>query len=181
MVAVYSPDVISTIWRVSVDGSATRMAAINGLSLDHTFSPDLEQVAFMRVSPKGPLVREMHIAGVNGTWDIVYGEGEQLAFWQWQPENNEPAFIFLEQGRPFLGRLCLDPIPLQPQAEPKDLARRIQWVDAQRYIYMLDDRTLNLGALDGFQRRVDRSLVVIRPGIRSLAIYDIHRAWEGHN
>lgn len=177
----YNPDVTSTIWRVTVDGSATELATITGMATGPAFSPDLNQVAFMRVSPKGVPLREMHIADVYGAWDIVYGEGEQLTFWQWQPEDEAGEFIFLEQGKPFLGRLCQDPVPLQPQAEPKDFARRINWVDDQRYLFMLDDLTLHLGALDGSQRRVSKSLAEIRPGIRSLAVYDYYLAREAHN
>jgi hypothetical protein len=83
-------------------------------------------------------------------------------------------FIILERGRPYLGRLCEDPVPLQPQAAPKNLALRIKWVDDQRYLYMRDDLTLHLAALAGSRRLVGKRLAEIRPGIRSLAVYDFH-------
>ena len=170
----YNPDVTSTVWRVNVDGSATELATITGMATGPAFSPDLNQVAFMRVSPQGPPLRELRIADVFGAWDIVYGEEERLTFWQWRPESGAGAFVFLEQDRPYLGRLCQDPVQLQPQAGPKGLARRLKWVDGQRFLYMQDDLTLHIGALDGSQRLVGESLANVRPGIRTLSVYDYH-------
>ena len=65
-------------------------------------------------------------------------------------------------------------MPLQPQTGPDDLARRLKWVDEKRFLYMQDDQRLHLGALDGSQRLVGEFLAGIRPGIRTLSVYDYH-------
>lgn len=114
----YNPNVTSTIWWVSVDGSATQLAMITGMALDHAFSPDLEQVAFMRVSPKGPPLREMHFADIHDTWDVIYDEGDRVTFRQWNPNGEAARFIFFNvSDHPHIGRLCQDSVPLPTGSE----------------------------------------------------------------
>lgn len=153
--AFYNPDVTSTIWRVKIDGSAERLATIQGLSLDHSFSPDLEKVAFMRVSPKNPRQRELHIADVYNGWDIVYREGETLTFGDWNPAQDTLHFtLFDGWGEPAVGRLCYDPAPLPSVSDPGS-TRRVRWVDATRYLYTTHpDEALYLGSLRGPQTLV---------------------------
>jgi hypothetical protein len=156
----YNPDVKATIYRAAVDGSLSELATMTGMTLDHAFSPDLDMVAFMRPSPKGLPLREMHIADVRNTWDIVYREGETLSFGQWNPSAETYQFIFSDGwADPGIGRLCLPAEPL-PSVSGPGYTRRPQWVDAARYLYLaLPQGDLYLGSADGSQKLVGRMAV----------------------
>ena len=153
----YNPDVTSTIYRIAVDGSVSELATITGITLDPVFSPDLDKVAFMRPSPKGLPLREMHIADVLNTWNIVYREGETLTFGQWNPAGDTLQFIFSDaRGDSSIGRLCHVAEPL-PSVSGPGFTHRVQWVDATRYLYMaLPEGDLYLGSLDGSQKLAGR-------------------------
>lgn len=172
----YNRDVTSTIWRVGVDGRATELATIPGMTLEHAFSPNLGHVAFMRTSAEGPPLRELHIADVHGAWDVVYREGETLTFGQWNPAVGTYQFIFHDGwGEAGLGRLCHEAAPLPAVPDPGS-TRRARWVDATRYLYMaLPEGQLYLGSVDGSQKLVgemDADRVSGRSG--PLGDYDIY-------
>jgi hypothetical protein len=172
----YNRDVTSTIWQVGIDGQASELATIPGMTLDHAFSPDLEQAAFMRTSAKGPPMRELHIADVRGAWDIVYREGETLSFGQWNPAGGTYQFIFHDGwGEAGLGRLCHTAEPLPAVSGPGS-TRRARWVDATRYLYtVLPEGHLYLGSVDGWQKlvgKLDADRVSGRTG--PLRDYDIY-------
>lgn len=172
LTAVYDPDVTSTIWRVSVDGSASEMATLAGMSLGHTFSPDLEQTAFMRASARDTPQREMHIADVHGAWDTVYREDDALTVPQWMPGGDGADFLYYHDGEPFLGRLCHTPESLQPLSSRSVFVHHISWVDDQRYLYLLGDQTLHLGARDGSRNPIGTVSDEAQRGVRALAIFD---------
>jgi hypothetical protein len=175
--ATYSPDVTSTIYRIAVDGSVSELATMTGMAQDHVFSPDLEKVAFMRNSPKGPPLRELHIADVRNAWDIIYREGETLFFGQWNPAGETLQFIYYDDwADPGIGRLCQAAAPL-PSVSGPDYTRWAEWVDAARYLYMaLPEGDLYLGSLDGTQKlagRMDADRVSGREG--PLKNFDVYR------
>jgi Tol biopolymer transport system component len=176
MDAIYNPDVTSTVWRVMVDGSTERLPTIHGLSLDHAFSPDLERIAFMRVSPKGPPLREMHIADVYYAWDIVYREGDSLTFGDWNPVEETLHFTFFDGwGEPSTGRLCYDPMPL-PSVSGPGFTYRVSWVDATRYLYVTHpEQALLLGSLRGSQKLVSQmGQEQVTGEIGPLKVYDFY-------
>lgn len=178
MDAFYNPDVTSTIWRVKVEGTAERLATIHGMSLDHSFSPDLEKVAFMRVSPRDPRLRELHIADVYYAWDVTYREGDTLTFGDWNPVEETLHFTFFDGwGEPAVGRLCYDPVPLPSVAGPGS-TRRVSWVDAARYLYTTHpEEALYLGSLTTPHKPVgqlDREQMTGETG--PLRVYDYYVA-----
>ena len=173
----YSPDVTSTIYRIAVDGSVSELATMTGMAQDHVFSPDLEKVAFMRNSPKGPPLRELHIADVRNAWDIIYREGGTLFFGQWNPAGDALQFIFSDAwGDYSIGRLCHDAEPL-PSVSGPGFTHKVQWVDATSYLYMaLPEGDLYLGSLDGSQKlvgRMDADRVLGKEG--PLKNFDVYR------
>ncbi len=174
--AIYNPNVTSTIWRVLADGSAERLATLMGMSLDHAFSPDLEKVAFMRVSPKGPPLREMHIADVYYAWDVIYREGDSLTFGDWNPVAETLHFTFFDGwGEPSIGRLCYDPIPL-PSVSGPGFTYRVSWVDATRYLYVTHpEQVLHLGSLRGSEKLVGQmGQEQVTAEIGPLKVYDFY-------
>lgn len=177
----YNPNVTSTIWRVSVDGSATQLATITGMALDHTFSPDLEQVAFMRVSPKGPPLREMHFADIHDTWDVIYDERDRVTFRQWNPNGEAAGFIFFNgSDNPHIGRLCQDSVPLPTGSESDSPTQQVNWhvnwVDDTRYLYASEPKaTLYLRSVEGSQKLVGQMDPEKFLGITGLLMfYDFH-------
>jgi hypothetical protein len=81
-------------------------------------------------------------------------------------------FLFYQDGEPLLGRLFQDPVSLQPQSDRVWFVYRISWVDDQRYLYLLGDQTLHLGALDGSRIFVATVSDEMWRGVRALATYD---------
>ena len=176
--AFYNPDVTATLWRVMVDGSAERLATIHGMSLEHAFSPDLEKVAFIRVSPKGLPQRELHIADVYYAWDIVYREGDGVTFSDWNPAEETLHFTFFDGPREVaIGRPCYDPAPL-PSVSGPEFTHRVSWVDATRYLYTTrPEETLFLGSLKGPQKpagQMDQEQITGETG--PLQVYDFYTA-----
>lgn len=153
----HDPEMAATIWRARADGSAAEMATISGINLDHAFSPNLEQLAFMRISPQGPPLRELHIADVRGAWDVVYREGEGLHFGEWNPATDRLQFTFYDgRGEPGIGGLCREAAPL-PSAPFAGSTHHMRWVDAGRFLFVADpERELYLGSLDGARTLIGR-------------------------
>ena len=102
--ADYNPDASSTIWRVPVEGKPQSLTTMVGAPLWLAFSPDGNQVAFMRTIHE-PYTRDLHIAAVDNAWNIVYARDEGADFRGWLPDSS--GFVLgVNREAPLLGRLC---------------------------------------------------------------------------
>jgi hypothetical protein len=139
-----------TIWQLGIDGTAFALGTFHGFPLDVTLSPDLSQVAFWKpVSPQSN-IRELHIASVEGAWDIVYAKGDSLEFKGWSPDSRQFVYWLFAQQRPLLGRLCQQPVPLVQPELP--VHSTVTWVSGNRVLLLSGEEqnwTLSLGTPAG--------------------------------
>jgi hypothetical protein len=121
-----------TIWQISVEGVASPLGTFSGFPLDVTLSPDLSLAAFWRPVTPTSNTRQLHIASVDGAWDVVYATGNSTEFKGWAPDSRQFVYWFFNEQRPYLGRLCQQPIPLVqplPTGWPT-----ITWLDPTRFL-----------------------------------------------
>ena len=145
MEALANPNVVSTLWQVALDGSATELATITGLALDAQYSSDLTKVGFTHDSASDNQVREVHVARTDGTRDDLYAIG---GFHSWQPAGD--GFLFYSgEGQPYIGQLDHEPVAFPFTSYGNNQLIWIRWVDDRMYLYSLGDGRLLLGDLDG--------------------------------
>jgi hypothetical protein len=169
--AAYNPDASSTIWRVPVEGKPQPLTTMVGAPLWLAFSPDGSQVAFTRTIHE-PFTRDLHIAAVDNTWNIVYARDEGAAFRGWLPDSS--GFVLgANREAPLLGHLCQPPVPLPLPDTPGSFVRYMEWIDDLRFLFTIDEPPqLLLGNLDGSTEPVGP----LRPeyffGVGALAAFD---------
>lgn len=144
-----------TVWQIPLDSPAFRLATFSGFPLDVTLSPDLMLVAFWKpISPQSN-IRELHIASVDGAWDVVYATGDSTEFKSWSADSRHFVYWFFQEQRPYLGQLCEEPVPL---VEPVPVGwLSMQWLDPSRFLFLSGQEgewMLSLGTAGGAARPV---------------------------
>jgi hypothetical protein len=124
------------IWLALVDGQpAQEMKQLTAVPHSFRISPNQVYMAYLRGPRPGSNDRELHLALVDGSQDLVYARGDALEFWGWAPGGTH--FIFAESaGSPLLwGDVCGEAQSLfDPPGRP-EVEHGIHWVDGEHFLY----------------------------------------------
>jgi len=110
----------------------------------HNLSPDQAYLAYLKGTKPGSNDRELHLATVDGSRDVVYAQGNQLEFWGWAPDGVHFVFALSSIGAPQWGSVCGGSQPLLDP--PGRHASDITWVDADHFLFV-SNHELRLGQL----------------------------------
>jgi hypothetical protein len=129
-------DVPVAIWSVPVDGApATRVSELAGFFPSFAFSPDRTRVAYWRAVAPQSNTRELHIAALDGSQQVIYDTGEVLEFLGWGPDSQ--AFVYVTGGAgesPWnaqLAGICNDSVSLGLDFYPGNLT----WLNPIRFLF----------------------------------------------
>lgn len=148
-----------TVWQIpAADGVASPLGTFSGFSWNVTFSPDLSQAAFWRPITRTSNTRELHIASVDGAWDVIYATGHLIEFKGWAPDSRQFAYWYFDEQRLYRGHLCQEPMPLVE--EPPLGWSAVQWIDANRFFL--------LGGQEGSHR-----LAIGRPALPATPVVEM--------
>ena len=149
----FAIDGLVTIWRVSADGSeATPLAEFTGFAPSFAFSHDLSKVAYWRAAPESN-TRELHIASVDGSEDILYDTAGLIEFMGWSPDSQH--FLYTSDAdqtirKDKLGHICEEAVMVSLAPVLYDF----HWMDANRFLFLggqpdSEELDLYLGTLNG--------------------------------
>jgi hypothetical protein len=115
---------------------------------DDAISPDQRYLVY--INPVAPLsnTREIHLARMDGTKDVVFQVGYVPEVMGWAPDGVH--FIYsTRRFSPWLGSLC----GASTRLTDTDQAGSIEWVDSQRFLFVTngdgDVGELRLGRVGG--------------------------------
>lgn len=150
----FAPDPTGTLWHIPADGSpAFSLATLSGnfyfISSDyHWYAPDLQKVAFLRsIGDPAGNVRELHIAGGDGSADSIYVTAPSIQWLGWAPDSQR--FVYEFGDATYLGEIGAAPQPLF-----SDIARAFEprWISNDQILFFLGGYgawQLRLGAPGG--------------------------------
>jgi hypothetical protein len=150
---IFEPETTTTIWYLPVDGSpAKKISHIKAFAPSVTFSPDHQLMAYWPWPEGSADQRELHIARVDGSEDMIYTRGILIYDLVWSPDGQHFIFWMGNPNQPYLGQLCHPPRRLLDEKITNDGS--VEWIDANRYLLTIhkneaDD--LLLGTLDTSQ------------------------------
>ena len=140
-----------SVWEVPLDEELpVVLNEMVGLPGSVAISPNLAWLAYLRPGPDEFETRELHIAALDGSWDIVYDSGPGLAFLGWAPGGLR--FIYQTSQEASIGELCAPATSLQPAPAYGLELPVLVWADDGRFVYAVGKPgtwQLRLGALDG--------------------------------
>jgi hypothetical protein len=137
------PNASFAIWQVPVDGSPARqLRTLSMVPYTHAISPNQAYLAYLLGPQPMSNNRELHLATVDGSRDVVYARGHALEFGGWAPDGVHFVYTLASVGAPQWGSLCGGPQPLLDPQERR--AGGITWVDAARFLFVANDE-LRLG------------------------------------
>jgi dipeptidyl aminopeptidase/acylaminoacyl peptidase len=140
------------MWRIPADGSPPQLAssleAVPFFDAPVAFAPDLSLLAYLKdLGQPVENRRELHLAGPDGSGDVVYQSGRMLQFFGWASAGRYFFFSIDENQAMVAGSPDSPAQPLNSQPfgilDPR-------WVDDSRYVYIQQDGDnfiLCLGAL----------------------------------
>ncbi len=148
------PNADFAIWQVPVDGEPAReLAALSAVGHSFSVSPNQAYMAYLKGAQPGSNYRELHLATVDGSQDLVYARGDSLEFLGWAPDGVH--FVFAESSRSSLqwGSVCGSPQSLLDPPGRPDRSRGIDWVDAEHFL-IVSNNELRLGKVGGGSRLI---------------------------
>jgi hypothetical protein len=161
----YDQDLPVRIWRTPVDGSpATQLLEVAGFFPTFSFSPDLQEVAYWQNVPPNPNMRQLHIAALDGSENIIYKSGEVLDFVGWAPDSRHFVYGIWDQEKAFVGDLCGEPVPLDVDFYPVG----IRWLDSSRFLFERPSE----GAFELYEGHPDGTSI-LRLNIENFGGYDV--------
>lgn len=118
------------IWRVPADGApAEKLAEFKGNISSFAISPDQSLVAYVRAEFPSNM-RELHLARVDSSEDLIYDTAFLPDFWGWSPDSGHFFYVYGEaQENQNLGYICEPPRPFAPITYPT-------WLDAGRFLFV---------------------------------------------
>jgi hypothetical protein len=141
------PGVDFAVWQVPTDGSPPRQAwTIAAAPFSISVSPNREYLAYLKAPQPRSNDRELHLAKIDGTEDLVYTQGYALEFLVWAPDGVHFIFDQYSIRAPQWGSVCggsqalLDP-PVMPVSS-------LTWVDRERFLFVTNGE-LRLGQVRG--------------------------------
>ncbi|HEX9618457.1 MAG TPA: hypothetical protein VGA03_13675 [Anaerolineales bacterium] len=110
----YTPSVPISLWEVPADGSEpAELAEFTGFAPSFKVSPDLSRLAYWNAPPESN-DRELHLANVDGSEDVLYTTGFLVDLLEWAPDSQR--FVYTtggsEDARTLLGDICAGPVEL---------------------------------------------------------------------
>jgi Tol biopolymer transport system component len=126
----YSQDGPITIWSAPADGTQpSPLVNFSGFAPSFQFSPDLARVAYWSAPPQSN-DRELHLANVDGSEDVLYVTAVIPEFHAWAPDSRHFVYSYGEGEavQTALGDLCADPVELA------DFRAVPLWVDDGRFL-----------------------------------------------
>jgi hypothetical protein len=135
--AIEHPEDPAVLWRIPLDGStATKLGQFpSALNLYPVIAPGLEKIAFLRlVGPPAENRRELHLANLTGSEDVLYQEAPYLTFYAWAPGSHRFLYATDEKNRLMLG----EPGGTAQAAGEQSGVSQVRWVDDQRFLYALN-------------------------------------------
>ncbi len=131
-----SPRPPTAIWHLPASGTgASQIATLDVFFLDPVvLSPDLQRLVYLR-PPAAEVtdnLRELRIAGGDGSADTLYASGDKIHLYDWSPDSEH--FIFSINGFTSLqlGRAGSEYVPLSESGN----AFQPRWVDRRRFLYI---------------------------------------------
>ncbi len=143
-----APDASMAFWRVPVTGGDPALRATYPFDLSLFFagqviSPDLQKTVYLSRTAPDANQWTLHVARLDGSADFPIRSGN-LRFETWSPDSN---WMTIEQD----GELLIgDPSGSFQSLAAEMSAVEIQWVDADRFLFLSGDyeaMQLNLGSL----------------------------------
>jgi dipeptidyl aminopeptidase/acylaminoacyl peptidase len=110
----YTPAGLVSLWEIPADGSQpVELAQFTGFAPTYKISPDLSRMAYWYAPPESN-DRELHLANVDGSEDVLYNTSFLVDFLDWAPDSQR--FVYTtggsEEPRTWLGDICAGPVEL---------------------------------------------------------------------
>ena len=128
----YDQDTPVAIWQVPVTITTPALIAeFSGFFPTFSFSQDRSKIAYWRVEDPGSNQRELHIATLDGSENIVYETADLLDFLGWSPDLSFVYSVGYSPWETKLGEPCSDPILLDVDFYFSNLA----WIHSTHFLF----------------------------------------------